>query len=202
MMTRDCWTAVNMRSTRRERFLLMHTYLHTGLGELLRWFPPELSPGNFPPQWSPPDLESLLEWMKRLVFSKPLTRRLTPGEITGGKSPGGVHLLRVHTYIHAYILTYMHTHMHTNIVYTSSCICMYIGMHISVYACKFACTYGCMYVQTVHTYIHTYALRCMYDICRQTYMHTYIQLGMYRLTIRYSVSAEYLTIRYYPDPVK
>src|SRR6218665_112751 len=28
-------------------------------------------------------------------------------------------------------------------------------------------------------------------------------LGMYgRLTIRYSVSAEYLTIRYYPDPVK
>jgi len=27
-------------------------------------------------------------------------------------------------------------------------------------------------------------------------------VGMYRLTIRYSVSAEYLTIRYYSDPVK
>jgi len=29
-----------------------------------------------------------------------------------------------------------------------------------------------------------------------------LQIGMYRLTIRYSVSAEYLTTRYYPDPVK
>jgi len=27
-------------------------------------------------------------------------------------------------------------------------------------------------------------------------------LGMYRLSIRYQVSAGYLTIRYYPDPVK
>ena len=27
-------------------------------------------------------------------------------------------------------------------------------------------------------------------------------VGMYRLSIRYPVSAVYLTIRYYPDPVK
>ena len=29
-----------------------------------------------------------------------------------------------------------------------------------------------------------------------------ITVGMYRLSIRYLVSAGYLTIRYYPDPVK
>ena len=28
------------------------------------------------------------------------------------------------------------------------------------------------------------------------------EVGMYRLSIRYLVSAGYLTIRYYPDPVK
>jgi len=39
---------------------------------------PELSPGNFPPVISP-DHESLLERMKRLDFSKPVTRRLTAG---------------------------------------------------------------------------------------------------------------------------
>ena len=48
-----------------------------------RWFPPgDLplvnSPGNFN-RWFPPDLESLLQRMKRLVFAKPVTRRLTPG---------------------------------------------------------------------------------------------------------------------------
>jgi len=45
------------------------------------------APGDFPPvippvispQWPPPDLESLLERMKRIYFSKPLTRRLIPG---------------------------------------------------------------------------------------------------------------------------
>ena len=42
-------------------------------------FPPVISPRSFPPWWSPPDLESLLERMKRLDFSKPVTRRLTPG---------------------------------------------------------------------------------------------------------------------------
>src|SRR6218665_974771 len=43
-------------------------------GDLPRSFPP----GNFPPVISP-DLESLLERMKRLDLSKPVTRRLTPG---------------------------------------------------------------------------------------------------------------------------
>ena len=38
----------------------------------------DLSPGNFPPVISP-DLESILERMKRLDFSKPVTPRLTPG---------------------------------------------------------------------------------------------------------------------------
>ena len=59
------------------------------LGELPRWFssgdfpnnfprwsPPVISPGDFPPVISS-DLESLLERMKRLDFSKPVTRRLT-----------------------------------------------------------------------------------------------------------------------------
>ena len=35
---------------------------------------PVIPPGDFPPE-----LESLLERMKRLDFSKPVTRRLTPG---------------------------------------------------------------------------------------------------------------------------
>ena len=43
-----------------------------GLGELPKIG--DFSPGDFPP-----DLESLLEQMKRLDFSKPVTRRLTPG---------------------------------------------------------------------------------------------------------------------------
>src|SRR6218665_2068740 len=36
------------------------------------------------------------------------------------------------------------------------------------------------------------------------YVQLYIVqvLGMYRISIRYPVSAGYLTIRYYPDPVK
>jgi len=71
-------------------------------------FPQSFAPSNFLPGDLPSDLESLLEWMKRLDFSKSVTRRLTPGSNdytnptrpswhvtwTGGKSPGVVHLLR------------------------------------------------------------------------------------------------------------
>src|SRR6218665_1675205 len=81
---------------------------------------PVIPPGDFPP-----DLESLLERMKRLYFSKPVTRRLTPGsndynnpntnptrktlttrnmnrgELTGGNHRG-VHLLRCEPCYEAY----------------------------------------------------------------------------------------------------
>ena len=61
-----------------------YTYIQTVLGELLPGELPQVtSLDTFPPVisswWFPPDLENLLERMKRLDFSKPVTCWLTPG---------------------------------------------------------------------------------------------------------------------------
>jgi len=57
-------------------------------------------------------------------------------------------------------------------------------------------------VNTATKNMNNMLLRWKYCSIDDTNPNTNPKLGMYRLTIRYSVSAEYLTIRYYLDPVK
>src|SRR6218665_3237081 len=59
-----------------------------------------------------------------------------------------------------------------------------------------------LHQQLQPTYAHLGHVTAEKDIARkQSPIYIYI-LGMYRVSIRYPVSAGYLTIRYYPDPVK